>query len=194
MYTFIGKVPENNIPFIWLTARDRSVWEIAWYYQSGHIKKEFIRARGNQLDIHVVNDEEYLLQHYEKYHLVFAKGSVQGYMKLKLPFEEGSFVASWYRLDLKEDSITAETWRDLFGTDTAPFSLPSNDEEYSDYVEEEYTLENHDLHDETDHPDDSDDDNVSYSKHHHVDHDLHEHQILDYSDPTKRKKNYTDDV
>lgn len=141
MYIFIEKDDScSNIPFVWLSARDRSVWEVAWYFQSGYLKREFIETRGNRLSIRVVNSENYLLKPNWKYHFVFTKDAVPGYMKIKLPFPEGSFVADWYRLELNENSILPSTWEELFGKQSPPFPLPDEDAEYSDYVEETYTL------------------------------------------------------
>lgn len=135
MYTFIRNTTELGIPFATFTATGRSLWEMVWYYQNGYIKKEFINAIGDCLEIRVINEDEYLLLRNVKYHLVFAKCNTVGYMKIKLPFPEGSFVANWFRLDFKESDINPNTWLDLFGNNKLP---PKFVEEEVYPIEDEY--------------------------------------------------------
>jgi hypothetical protein len=139
MFIYEGEGEEGRV--VWFTAHGRSVWDIAMYFQKGLIKKEYLKAYkyGNSLSVAVTNYEEYRLVIGDKYHLALSPmvsmidGHPLGVMQLDCPFEEGSYVASWYRLEL--ESITPETWKSLFGREQEPLALPSESVEYADYEE-----------------------------------------------------------
>lgn len=182
MYTFIKKEESFGIPFACFVAKDRSVWEVAMYYQLGYIKREFITTRGKWLSIRVVNND-YTLRSNSKYHLLFSKGKEHGYMTLKIPFEEGSYVADMYRLDLKENSILPSTWLELFNNKSEPFALPDMSSDFSDYTDDEFHTKTPKYSEEKfidEYYDDYYDDFLDYEE------DIS--YITDYQEPVRRQK------
>lgn len=145
MFVLIKKTVESSLQFLHFSVRGRSIWDIAWYYQNGYIKREFITTVGNSLIIQVSNLEDHYLTVGTKYNLVFSKGKVPGYLSLKLMFEEGSYVASWYRLEYMEKDILPSTWIALFGSKIPMVPFTGAEYEHTDFVEYESDYEDNDI-------------------------------------------------
>jgi hypothetical protein len=144
---------ENNDLFCWFSTTGNSIYDVALLYQNRLIKRKNIRVNEylHSIQVMFVNDEDYLLDYGETYHLYLCKNKLDGYINIRIAFEEHQYVAHWYRPNLSE-VVSDATWNDLFGKHYAPSKIKPlipdeieyNDEKHiSDDLEDlEYQLDN----------------------------------------------------
>ncbi len=148
MFIYEDSTLDGQTPLAWFSACDRSVYEIALFFQNGLLNRRFIKniRFSKRLQIAVVNSENYKLTIGDKYNLLLSSTKTPGYMKLDCIFEDKEFFGSWYNIcDEELKTVKSSTWKALFGNPTAPFPLPKQSIEFYDVQQEErhYSFNRH---------------------------------------------------
>ncbi len=112
MYIYHETIDNCGVRLAWFTANGRSVHEVATLFQKGQLNREFIREVGDSLEVAFIDNYDHKMTPGHKYHLHLKPEKTNGYVRLVLYFGYGSFVGSWFRMQI--DKIYTNTWRQLF--------------------------------------------------------------------------------
>lgn len=95
---------------VWFNAIGRSMYEVAYLYQTKQITKADLKPDDRRLLVRFNNYLDYKLVLGEKYFLHLGQGA--NHQRIEIAFDSASYVADHFRMEISE--IHQSTWDDIF--------------------------------------------------------------------------------